>query len=282
MATAFVLAGGGSHGAIEVGMLRGLLEHGERPDFVVGASAGAINGACFAADPTLAGVARLEAIWCALRREHIFPLGWRSLLAFALRRDYLVDSLGLRRLLETHLTYRRLEHARLPIHVVATELLTGDEVLLSTGPAIDAILASAAIPGVYPSVSIGGRELIDGGVTNNTPISAAVGLGATRILVLPTGFACALKRAPTTAIGKALQSLNLLIARQLVNDVARYRDRVALHVVPPLCPLDVSPYDYGGSAALIAQSAQSTRDWIAAGGLSAASPATGPLAEHSH
>ena len=281
MVTAFVLAGGGSLGAVEVGMLQALLEHGERPDLVVGASAGAINGACFAADPTLAGVAKMAATWCALRREHIFPLGIGTLLALLLRRDHLVGSHGLRGLLEAHLPYRLLEHAALPIHVVATELASGDEVLLSEGPAVDAVLASAAIPGIFPSVSIGGRELVDGGVANNTPISAAIGLGAQRVLVLPTGFACALKRIPTTIIGKALHSLNLLVARQLVHDIARYRDSVALHVVPPLCPLDFSPYDYGGAAALIDRAATSTRAWINAGGL-AAQAQPGRLVEHHH
>lgn len=281
MITAFVLAGGGSLGAIEVGMLRGLLECGERPDLIVGASAGAINGAYFAADPTLAGVAKMEATWRALRRQHIFPLGFSSVVALLLRRDYLVRPDALRRLLEAHLTYGELERAALPIHVVATELLSGEEVLLSTGSAVEAVLASAAIPGVFPSVSIGGRVLVDGGVSNNTPISAAIGLGAQRILVLPTGFACALKRVPATAIGKALHSLNLLVARQLVNDIARYRTEIELHVVPPLCPLDVSPYDYEGCGALIERAAHSTRAWIAGGGL-AADPVAGALVEHRH
>jgi NTE family protein len=282
MTTAFVLAGGGSLGAVEVGMLRALLEHGEQPDFVVGASAGAINCACFAADPTLAGVAKMEATWGALRREHIFPLGMGSLLALMLRRGHLVGSHGLRRLLESHVPYRRLEHAPLPIHVVATELVSGDEVLLSEGPAVDAVLASAAIPGIFPSVSIGGRELVDGGVTNNTPISAAIHLGAQRVVVLPTGFACALKRVPTTIIGKALHSLSLLVARQLVNDIARFRDRCELHVVPPLCPLEFSPYDYAGGAAMIGRATASTRDWIATGGLDAMDAQPSHLVEHHH
>lgn len=281
MITAFVLAGGGSLGAIEVGMLRALLEHGERPHFVVGASAGAINGAYFAGDPTLEGVARMEATWRTLRRSQIFPLGFSSVIALVLRRDYLVRPDALRRLLEAHLAYGALERAALPIHVVATDLLSGDEVVLSTGPAVEAVLASAAIPGVFPSVTIAGRVLVDGGVSNNTPISAAIGLGAQRILVLPTGFACALKQVPATAIGKALHSLNLLVARRLVIDITRYSSQVELHLVPPLCPLDVSPYDYEGCGTLIDRAAQTTRAWIAAGGLTQA-PVVGALAEHQH
>src|SRR5690349_13823944 len=120
MTTALVLAGGGSLGAVEVGMLRALVEHGEKADFIVGASAGAINGAYFGAEPTPAGVARLEAIWRGLKREHVFPFSFRKLFGFFWRGDHLVESHGLRRLLELHLPYKRLEHAAIPVHVVAT------------------------------------------------------------------------------------------------------------------------------------------------------------------
>ena len=282
MTTAFVLSGGGSLGAVEAGMLRALTEHGERADFVVGASAGAINGAYFAADPTERGVAKLESIWRGLRRQHVFPLSLRQLLGAMWRRDYLVESHGLRRLLETHLPYKRLEQASIPIHVVATELITGDEVLLSAGPAVEAVLASTAIPGIFPTVTIEGRELVDGGVSNNAPISTAMKLGADRIIVLPTGFACALTRAPNGAIGRALHSLNLLVARQLANDIERYGQVISLHVVPALCPMDISSYDYSGCAGLIERACDSTRQWIGDGGLQRTTTTAGPLREHTH
>ena len=132
--TAFVFAGGGSLGAVEVGMLQALVEHGERADFVVGASAGAINAAYFAGQPDAAGVARLDRLWRGLTRRQVMPLGWRDWLRAMLQREYLVDPSGLRRLLEQHLPYRHLEQAPLPVHVVATDLVLGSEVLLSSGP----------------------------------------------------------------------------------------------------------------------------------------------------
>src|SRR5258708_8663559 len=73
--TAFVLAGGGSLGAVEVGMLQALVERGIAPDLVVGASVGAINGAYFAGRPDCAGVESLGAIWRSLRRGDVFPIG---------------------------------------------------------------------------------------------------------------------------------------------------------------------------------------------------------------
>ena len=263
-------------------MLRALIEHGEKADFVVGASAGAFNGAYFAAEPTQVGIAKLEAIWRGLKREHIFPFSLKNVFGFLWRRDYLVEQHGLRRILEDNLPYERLEQAALPIHVVATDLITGDEVLLSSGSAVDAVLASAAIPGVFPTVRIDGRELVDGGVTNNTPISTALKLGADRIVVLPTGFACGLTRAPAGAIATALHSLNLLVARQLANDIERYAQLVRLHVVPTLCPLETSSYDYSGCASLIERACNTTRQWILQGGLQRTSTEPGALREHSH
>jgi len=265
--TAFVLAGGGSLGAIEVGMMRELLAWGETPSFVVGASAGAINGAYFAAAPTLAGVSKLEAIWLGLKRQDLFPLDLRSLLGLLARRAHLVDSKGLRRLLERHLPYVQLEDAAIPIHIVASDMVTGEEVLLSSGSTVDAVLASAAIPGVFPPVSLNGRLLVDGGVANNTPISTAKRLGATRIIVLPTGFACALKSVPASAVGRAMHALSLLVARQLVHDAERFSSVVELRIVPSLCPLDCSPYDYSSAGTLIERAAASTRQWLAQGGL---------------
>jgi NTE family protein len=265
--TAFVLAGGGSLGAIEVGMMRELLAWGETPAFVVGASAGAINGAYFAAAPTLDGVSKLEALWVSLRRQDLFPFNFRSLLGLLARRTHLVDPGGLRRLLEQHLPYGQLQDAAIPIHVVASDMVTGEEVLLSSGPAVDAVLASAAIPGVFPPVRVNERFLVDGGVANNTPISAAMRLGADRIIVLPTGFACALKTVPASAVGRAMHALSLLVARQLVQDAERFARVVELRIVPSLCPLDCSPYDYSTARTLIDRAAAATRHWLHGGGL---------------
>jgi NTE family protein len=280
--TAFVLAGGGSLGAVEVGMLHALTDSGLRPDFVVGASAGAINGAYFASDPTPHGVARLDQLWRGLIRRHVMPMRLSDLFRIAMRRDHLVDPSGLRSLLEKHLPYALLEQAPIPMHVVATDMVLGQEVLISTGPTVEAVLASTAIPGVFPSVVINGRHLIDGGVANNTPISSAIRLGAKRIVVLPTGFACALKGQPKSAIGRALHALSLLVMRQLVSDIERYQSDVALHVVPPLCPVDSSPYDYSACGTLIDRAQLTTRAWLAAGGMDKPCGVPHEMHEHGH
>jgi NTE family protein len=265
---AFVLAGGGSLGTIQVGMLRALVSCGVRPDLVVGSSVGAINGAYFAADPTIDGVKRLEWIWSGLQERRIFPFSVPlGLLRLFLERDYLVNPAALHRLIKRHLPYRRLEEAALPCHVVATDILGGDEVILSSGLAIEALLASTAIPTIFPPVRIMGKYLVDGGVANNTPVTAAVQLGATRLIVLPTGFACAIDKLPRGAIAIALHTMNIIVARQLALDMERIAHDVELAVVPPLCPLAVSPYDFTRSGELIELAAEETHRWIEDGGL---------------
>lgn len=265
--TAFVFAGGSSLGAIQVGMLEALLAQGWQADLVVGASVGAINAAYFAGDPTPQGVARLADIWRGMRRADVFPTpALRSLLRLLSRSAHLVDPAALTRLLERHLPYRRIEDARLPCHIIATDMLDGIEVRLSAGPVIPALVASAAIPGVFPAMSLHGRFVVDGGVANHTPVSAAVELGATRLVVLPTGYACALAAPPRSAIARALHALNILISRQLSDAVRRYRHEVDIIVVPPLCPLQASPIDFAGCAALIERARRSTEAWLRDGG----------------
>src|ERR1700716_3567682 len=185
--TALVLAGGGSLGAIQVGMLAELARSGLRPDMVVGVSAGAINGAFFAHAPDTGTVVQLTDLWMRVTTRQALGLSWRSLLGLVGLRDHVASPHGVRSLLERHLPYRVFEETAIPLHIVCADLVTGEEVVLSRGPVIEAVLASAAIPGVFPPVSIEGRRLIDGVVAAGTPIAAAKRLGAARVIVLPCG-----------------------------------------------------------------------------------------------
>jgi NTE family protein len=264
--TAFVFAGGGSLGAVQVGMLKALVAHGWTADFVVGSSVGAINAAQYASDPTPGGVARLEEVWRGLRRSDVFPIApLRGLVRLFFEHGHIVETSGLEQILRRHLAVARLEETRLPCHVIATDLLDGTEIVQSQGPAVEALLASTAIPGVFPARHIQGRYVVDGAVANHTPLSVAVELGATRIVVLPTGYSCTLSEPPRGVIGIALHGLNLLIARQLVAAIRHYQSIVEVVVVPPLCPLGVAPYDFGSASCLIDRAQASTEDWLANG-----------------
>ena len=265
--TAFVLAGGGSLGAVQVGMLKALVAHGVQADMVVGSSVGAINGAYFAGRPTVEGIAALDQLWRGLRRNDIFPLQWRTLARFIWRRDFLVSTSGLLNLIDQNVPYRNLEEARLPIHIVTTNFLTGATVVLSSGPASQAILASCAIPVAFSPVAVGSRHLADGGIASNTPIRTAIENGANRLIIMPTGYACALQKPPAGAIASALHGLTLLIAGQLTKELKTIEADVTFHVVPSLCPVTVSAYDFSQTGTLIDRAETQTREWLEAGGL---------------
>ncbi len=265
--TAFVFAGGGSFGAIQVGMLHALAARGIVADLVLGSSVGALNGAYYAGRPTMAGIRELEAIWRGLRRRDVFKMTWRTVLGFMRGRDFLATSDNLRRLVDTHLPYRNLEDAAIPIHVVATDILSGETVVLSQGPAADAILASAAIPPAFAPVAFERLYLADGAISSNTPVKLACTFGAQRLIVLPTGYACALQTPPRGAIANALHALTLLIARQLISELEALDPGIEYYIVPPLCPLSGSPYDFSHTGELIERAVESTTVWLAEGGL---------------
>src|SRR4051812_21774482 len=265
--TAFVLSGGASLGAVQAGMLRALYEQGITADMLVGTSAGALNAAFVASRPQTEQTAReLSRIWRDLDREDIFPVSMRALLGGLCRkRDHLVPAHALRRLVGRHCEFDDLADAVTPLHVVAYDIMAGREVLLSEGPAVDAITASATIPGVFPPVAIDDQLLIDGGVVNNTPISHAVALGAERVYVLPTQAGPRrIDRAPAGAIDAAIHALTLLVDARFAADLARYAQEVELIVLPAPNSRCVQPTDFEHASRLTAEALTACRDALAA------------------
>jgi NTE family protein len=248
-------------------MLHSLAAHGIVADMVVGSSVGALNGAFYAGDPTLDGVQRLAAIWRSLTRRDVFPMSWRTVLSFLWRRDFLLSHDGIRKLIGDHIPYRNLEEAKLPVHVVTTDIVSGASVVLSEGPLAEAIVASTAIPGAFSPIRYKNRYLADGAISSNTPIQVAVNKGARRLIILPTGHACANQTPPVGAVANALHALTLLIARQLVSELEALAPDIAYFVVPPLCPLVGSPYDFSRTDDHIDRAILSTDAWLAQHGL---------------
>ncbi|MGN6250704.1 MAG: patatin-like phospholipase family protein [Marmoricola sp.] len=278
MTRAFVLSGGGNLGAVQVGMLLALAEAGIRPDVLVGTSAGALN-AVHLAERGVSGasVEALARVWASLRGRALFRPDPRSVLAGGT----LCSDRGIRALLERHLGLGRLEDAAIPVHVVATDLLSGEEVDLDRGPAVEAVLASCAIPGVLPAVPWDGRALVDGGLADNAAISVAVAAGADEVVVLPAGYACALPVAPTGIVGPLFHALSLLTHQRLVADVVTYRDRVDLTVLLPPCPLSVPPLDFSRSTDLVERARAGARRQLAHDGGRRPRPDS-DLALHAH
>jgi NTE family protein len=247
-------------------MLRALYEHGITPDLLIGTSVGAMNAAFIASRPQTSTTANdLARVWCGVRREHAFPTSLRTLVGgLSGVRDHLVPAYGLRRLAARCLDLEGLEDAAIPLHVVAYDLLAGREVVLSEGSALEAVVAAASIPGVFPPVRLGDRVLIDGGVANNTPISHAVELGAERIYVLTTQDPSrARTHLPHSAIDGAIRGLGLLVHSRLDADIALYREKVELIVLPAENALGVQPTDFDHSASLIREGYSAARRLLA-------------------
>ena len=186
--TAFVFAGGGARGSAQIGMLQALAARGIRPDAIYGASVGAINAAGFAGDPTPAGVEQMTSLWRAVTREDVFPQGrfpspWR----FFQQREAVFPNDGVRRIIQSGLRFERIEQSPVHLEVVATSLTDGRTQWFDSGPALPAILASAALPALFPPVEVDGELFIDGGVVDNVPIGRAISQGAERVFVLLCG-----------------------------------------------------------------------------------------------
>jgi NTE family protein len=168
---AFVLSGGGNQAVSQVGMLRALTERGIVPDVVVGTSAGALNGSVVATAPTQESVEHLADVWLSIRTGQVFP-GNRFARAWNVltRDDHLFENDGLREIIAAAAPAETFDQMRLPFRVVATDLHSGEEVVLAAGPVEPALLGSTAIPGLFPPIEHDGMMLIDGAVTDNVPL----------------------------------------------------------------------------------------------------------------
>jgi NTE family protein len=247
---AFVLSGGGNHGSAQVGMLRALIERGIFPDVIVGTSAGALNGSGVAANPTPSGVDHLSGIWGSLRTEHIFPGGrlgraW-SLLSGG---DHLYSNQGLAGLIDRMSPCAWFDELVVPLRVITTDLATGEEVVIASGPLKPALLASSALPGSFPPVTHDHRTLVDGGVVDNVPLSHALAGPVDRVYVLNVsgGVADSPVRNPLDVVLRAFAiARNLRFEREL----AAAPPSIEVVVLPR--PADGrSPFDFSGADTII-------------------------------
>lgn len=192
---AYVLSGGNLRGALQVGALQALLKDpARRPDIVVGTSIGAINGAMLAADPTPGGMERLAHIWRNVRRSDVYP-GRRIGLARRLMRgrDSLYTDRPLRQMCEVALPphYQTFADLRLPLYVTTATLnsytlyVWGED---RSARLVDAIVASASLPVVFPPIVHRQHQYVDGGLVANLPLRVAVAKGATEIYALDVSF----------------------------------------------------------------------------------------------
>jgi len=252
--TAFVLGGGGNLGAVQVGMLRALVEHGITPDVLVGCSVGALNATGLAADASVQGVQRMWDVWAHLDGDELWPAGRISGLWQLGRKGHAVQpNTGLRHLIERFLPYETFEDAQVPVQVVATSLAHGRARWFSSGPVVEPVLASAALPAVFPPVVIDGEAYIDGGVVDNVPISRAIALGAARVYVLHVGNFERPRPLPKRPIDVLLAAFSIARNHRFLAETDAPPPGVELVVLPAVDPGRIRRNDFRHSEDLMAR-----------------------------
>lgn len=230
---AFVLGGGGILGAHEVGMLRALAERAVKPDIVLGTSIGAINGALFAADPTLDGVERLSGLW----RDMDWPdrsagALLRRVTTLARSGTHVQSFREMRERLRAVLPVQRVEELTLPFQCAAASIERAAEHWFAAGPLAEVVLASCAVPGLLPPVRIGDEHFIDGGIVNSIPVSRAVALGAREIYVLQVGRLEQPLKPPRRPWEVGLVAFEVARRHRFAHDLHNLPEGVQLHVLP--------------------------------------------------
>lgn len=232
-ATAFVLGGGGQLGAHEAGMLRALIERGITPDMVVGTSVGAINGAAIATAPTVEQALKLGRVWGALESSDVFAGSLFNRLATLARTGtHLHDNSALRATLDEALEIPLIQDLPVTFQCVAASIEQAAEHWFTSGSLVDAVLASAAVPGLLPPVEVAGEHFIDGGIVNSIPVDRAVALGATRIFVMHVGRVDRPLEPPRRPWEVALVAFEIARRHRFVGDLAALPDSVEVHVMP--------------------------------------------------
>lgn len=262
---AFVLSGGGSYGATHVGMLLALAERSISPDLVVGTSIGALNGAVVAADPAGAP-AELARIWTSLTPSTLFGTSRLRAAGALLRfRKSLCPPEGLAAIIEARLGVDTFEELAVPMAVVATDAAAGEARLLTTGRLTPALLASAAIPGVFPPVEIDGVIYVDGGVAANVPVRQAIAFGAKSAIVLNANPATLTGKVPTSMFGAILHASAVMLRSQRADDVSDLRDEYPILTLPQATPSTLKSFDFRSTGALIEAARDRARARLANG-----------------
>jgi NTE family protein len=256
----FVLGGGGSLGASQVGMLQALAEQRVAADLIVGSSVGALNGAVAALDPAGA-VERLAQAWAHMTRDTVFP-GGPVAQAWTLRRTrtHLFPSAGLVATIANVLGADTFfADLALPFGAVTTDLATAAPHVITAGPLLPALLASAAIPAIYAPVDYDGRRLCDGGVAANVPMRQALAMGARSLVVLDAAFPGHLPPVPQTAADAVFYTVFVTMRTQAVLDAPIAAADVPVLYLPGPSVRRISPLDFTHTDSLIKEAYSAAR-----------------------
>lgn len=259
----FVLGGGGSLGAVQVGMLQALTELEVFPDLVVGTSVGSLNGAVVALDPRGAA-RRLSYIWPRITRQMVFPGGPLAQIRTLQRgRTHLFPNTGLQAVISSYLhAQSTFTDLALPFGVVTTDVATATPYVLSEGDLLQALLASTAIPGIFPPVTVDSRELYDGGVVANVPVTQALAMGARSLVILDAAFPGRIPSPPATLAEVLLFAAMVTMRMQSALEAPLAASHVPVVYLPGPAIHRISPLEFDHTGMLIEGGYQAARPFL--------------------
>jgi len=265
---AWVLGGGGARGAAQVGVLTALIEHGiGSPSAIYGASVGALDGAVLASGGDVDSVATLRRLWMSDAARHVFRFHTLSAVAARLSGQLGILSPGpverLIREFESATGCADFEDLDIPLAVVATDVIAGRPIVFRSGRLAPALLASAAIPGVFPPVMVNGQWCSDGGIVDNVPVSLAVADGFACVLAVGLMGATTLSARPSSWTNLLARTLQLSLHHRLLSDFERLKRKARIVVICPVTrPEAAWDMDRGHVEALIEASREATGELL--------------------
>jgi NTE family protein len=261
----FVLGGGGSLGAIQVGMLEALTEQGVTPDLVIGTSVGSLNGAVIAQDPK-GSANRLLHAWARITRNQIFPGGLLAQVRTLERsKTHLFANRGLAAVIADFLgSTTTFSDLALPFAAVTTDIATALPHVIDEGPLMPALLASTAIPVIFPPVDHGGRSLCDGGVVANVPLRQALAMGARSLVVLDCTFPGHLLPPPESVAETVLFTAMVTMRSQSILEAPLVASDIPVVYLPGPTAHHVSPFNFDSTNLLVEQAYEAARSFLEA------------------
>ena len=238
----FVFSGGGAYGSVHVGMMKAMSELGICPDIVVGTSVGSLNGAMLASHPTDAHD-RLSDLWALMSRKTVIGHGPISATLNLLRTGSLSTSNAMSTVIAEQLDHHNIEQLPLTFAAVATEAISGQPTMLRSGPIQPALLASSALPGVFPPVEIDGHSYLDGGLSANVPVHQTIQLGARSVVAFDASPA-GRSELPSTPFHRFVHTMVTLVRNQSAHAIDALDGETPVLLMPRVTPPDMGAFNF--------------------------------------
>ncbi|MCB0953964.1 MAG: patatin-like phospholipase family protein [Microthrixaceae bacterium] len=259
----FVLGGGGSLGAQQVGMLQALGDLGIHADLVVGTSIGSVNGAVVAADP-IGAASRLSHLWLDLDPASVMGKGmFRRIVRLLRGANSIYDTPEVAGVVAEQVGDIDIADLSLPYGAIVVDVREGVPTRLSSGRLATAIEASTAIPGVFPMVRRNQQLLCDGGLITNVAVMDALEMGAQSLVVLDCMFASHRLEVPTRLMDTALWTVTTQLRQQVLRDLPLAGEKVPVLYLPGSRPIDANPLDFRHTTTLMRDAYEHSRAFLA-------------------